>query len=124
MCGEIEERRPLLDIIPPEGSNDEKTPDPWALRAYNKKTIKGWQDVCEDIPENATRCYEWLRANPARRIPGRCFELKYKRYKGIWCYEVGSGHRIYYKPRDDRHDVLIYFAGRHPKKAPYPPKDL
>ncbi len=126
MCDEdeISETSQSLEISPPRRHEAEHPSEPWTLRAYSKKVIKGWEEVCEDIPENATRCYEWLSAHPKERITGRCFELKYKQYMGIWCFEVGSGHRIYYKPRDDRRDVLIYFAGRHPKKIPYPPKDL
>jgi hypothetical protein len=111
-----------LDIPPPSGSAPGSQP-PWTLTAWNRKVIEGWTLVCRDIPENAARCYNWLREHPKQRIPGRCYELKHRQYAGVWCFEVGSGHRVYYKVREDRRDVLIYFAGRHPSKVPYPPKD-
>jgi hypothetical protein len=110
---------PVLNISIPEGSSI--IDKPWNLIAHNKKILKGWEVLCQDIPENAIRCYNWLREDPMRRIPGRCYELKHKHYAGAWCYEIGSGQRVYYKPRINQRDVLIYYAGRHPKKVPYPP---
>src|ERR1700685_915114 len=99
-------------------------PSAWTITAYSKKTLKGWAALCERLPQNATRCYEWLRLNPVTPIPRRCYELKHKNYAGCWCYEIGSGDRIYYKPRRDRNDVLVYYAGPHPVKVPSPPRDL
>src|SRR3954447_9740665 len=103
---------PTLEIPAPRGSSIVE--QPWELIAQNKKIIKGWELLCQAIPENCLRCYNWLRADPMRKIPGRCYELKHKNYTGAWCYEVGSGQRIYYKPRIESRDVLIYYAGPHP----------
>jgi len=111
-----------LEISSPASSSVPK-PDPtWSLVANNKRVLADWVSVCQTLHENAIRCYEWLRAHPTRGIPRRCYALKHKNYAGAWCYEIGSGHRVYYKPRADRKDVLIYYAGPHPKSVPYPPK--
>jgi len=114
-----------LDLEIPHPARTEQgediTPHGWLLVAQNKKVIKGWNDLCLQIPENAKRCYLWLRNDPTRRIPGRCYELKYKHYAGAWAFEVGSGQRVYYKIREGTREVLIYYAGPHPAKAPYPP---
>jgi len=56
-------------------------------------------------------------------IPGRGYELKHKQYAGAWCYEIGSGQRVYYKLRPDSQEILVYYAGPHPRKAPYPPAE-
>ncbi len=98
--------------------------DNWSLIANNKRVLEGWRLICCQIPENAKRCYSWLSADPTKKIPGRCYELKHKNYAGAWGYEVGSGQRVYYKPRPERRDVLVYYAGPHPKRGiPYPPTE-
>lgn len=74
------------------------------------------------IPANARRCFLWLGADPMRRIPGRCYELKHKQYRGVWCFEIGGGQRVYYMIRAESRTVLVYYAGPHPSKAPYPPE--
>lgn len=116
------EEQPLAIARPipePEGQSGE-----WALVAHNKRVLEGWRLLCRQVNENAVRCYDWLRTNPTRRIPGRCYELKHKHYAGAWCYEIGSGQRIYYRPRPEKRDVLIYYAGPHPKRGvPYPPAE-
>ena len=121
MCQGLEEQQTPLQLPEPKGPGPVVS-DPWVLIAHCKRTLKGWRLLCEQIQENAQRCYDWLRADPTRRIPGRCYELKHKHYIGVWCYEVGSGQRVYYKPRRESHDVLVYYAGPHPTKVPYPPK--
>jgi hypothetical protein len=94
---------------------------PWTITAHNKKVAAGWEKLCSQIFENSKRCYVWLMTDPTRRIPGRCYELKHKHYQGVWCFEIGSGQRIYYRVRTELHDVLVYYAGPHPSKVPYPP---
>jgi len=56
-------------------------------------------------------------------INGRCYALRHQHYAGVWSYEVGSGDRIYYRPDEARRRVLVYYAGPHPAKVPYPPED-
>ncbi len=96
----------------------------WRLIAHDRRVVEGWRLICQQIPGNALRCYNWLSAHPTERIPRRCYELKHKNYTGAWGYEVGSAQRVYYKPRPENRDVLIYYAGPHPKRGiPYPPTD-
>jgi hypothetical protein len=112
-----------LAIPPPERAATEHVGN-WSLVEHNRRVLDGWRLICQQIPENAKRCYDWLSTDPTKRIPGRCYELKYKNYAGAWGYEIGSGQRVYYKPRPERRDVLIYYAGPHPKKGvPYPPAE-
>ena len=113
-----------LEIPRPSAeSSGEPTRYRWTLVGRNKKVINGWRKLCEQIHENAVRCYDWLRTDPTRRIPGRCYPLKHKNYAGAWAYEIGSGQRVYYKLRPDTREVLVYYAGPHPSEAPYPPAD-
>jgi len=61
---------PVLEISVPEGIATVQRP--WSLVAHNKKVIKGWEALCQELPENSVRCFNWLRADPMRKIPGRC----------------------------------------------------
>jgi hypothetical protein len=103
-----------------EGANNPPE-NPWTLKAHSKRILKGWLELCNALPENAARCYGWLRADPMRRITGRCYPLRHKGYAGAWAYEIGSGHRVYYVPKEDSRQVLVYYAGPHPPKVPCPP---
>jgi hypothetical protein len=77
----------------------------WTLTAYNKKVVQGWERLARETPENVANAYDWLR--------------------DCWCYEIGSGDRLYYKPDRSRNTVIVYYAGPHPKeRIPAPPKDL
>ena len=117
---DTEAAEPLEIPIPgPAGQN----PGDWKLIAHNRKVLEGWRLLCRQILENAIRCHRWLREHPAKPIPGCCYGLKHKRYSGVWCYEIGSGQRVYYILRQSSLDVLIYYAGPHPKAAPYPPAE-
>ena len=59
------------------------------------------------------------------RIPLRCYPLKGKAYAGQWCYEIGSGDRLYYKPDEETKVCTVWYAGPHPKKGiPNPPANL
>ena len=98
----------------------------WKLIAHNARVRDGWRALCRQLPGNALRCYDWLTTNPSKPIPGRCYALKHKRYveAGVWGYEIGSGERIYYTLRLESREVLVYYAGPHPRKAvPYPPSE-
>ena len=93
----------------------------WKILAHNKNVLKGWLSICARQPENAVRFYEQLATDPTQSIPGRCYALKGKDYQGVRAYEIGSGDRIYYTVNDAAKEVLIYYAGAHPNKAPSPP---
>ena len=96
-------------------------PSPWNLMAHDKRALKGWLLLCRQLPENACRCYQWLSEHPLKPIPGRCFALKHQHYAGAWCYEIGNGQRVYYQPSENERVVIVYYAGPHPRKVPYPP---
>ena len=53
---------------------------------------------------------------------GTLLSVEAQPYAGCWGYEVGAGQRVYYKPNPETKRVLVYYAGPHPTKIPYPPK--
>jgi hypothetical protein len=48
----------------------------WVVVARNPRVNKDWEKLIKQSPENARRCYEWLRENPMQPSPGRIFPLK------------------------------------------------
>ncbi len=57
-----------------------------------------------------------------KRQPRRVFPLRGKKDQGAWEYEVTSSDRVFYVLDPQESKVVIYYAGKHPKKAaPYPP---
>ncbi len=97
----------------------------WSLIAHDKKVLRGWNDLSRDTLENVVNAYDWLRSDAMKWKPGRCYPLRGKRYAGCWCYEIGSGDRLYYVPDAANKTATVYYAGRHPKGAiPIPPKAL
>ena len=108
-----------LDLVAPEKGDPPESP--WRLIAHNKRVLNGWTKLARAKPANAINCYDWLRRDPMRRRPGRCYPLKGRKYSGCWCYEIGSGDRVYYKPDIESRTVRVYYAGEHPRGAPLPP---
>jgi len=96
----------------------------WTLVAHNKRVLAGWNSSCANTPANAAHCHDWLSANAMLPKPGRCYPLRGKVHAGIWCYEIGRGDRVYYKPDSQARKAIVYYAGPHPPNAPSPPKDL
>src|SRR5256885_2371366 len=109
---------PSLEIPPLAGAPNVAVEKQWKLIGHNKKVLEGWKELCRSIPENAKRCFEHLSNDPTKRIPSRCYELKHKHYAGVWGYEIGSGQRVYYKLRPGKREILIYYAGKHPRSVP------
>ncbi len=104
---------------------DQPEPSIWSLFAHNKKVLRGWEQLARSAPENAINAYDWLRKHATKPMPGRCYALKHKKYAGCWCYEIGSGNRLYYVPNNDIKTAIIYYAGPHPKGSlPEPPKNI
>lgn len=97
---------------------------PWSVVAHNKKVLKGWEQLVRNTPQNAINAYDWLRRHPTKSMPGRCYALKHKKYAGHWCYEIGSGDRVYYRPDDTNRTVTVWYAGSHPNAVPTPPESL
>jgi hypothetical protein len=103
----LELQTPLKGIDPAESA--------WTLVAHNKRVLKGWKQLVRDTPQNAINAYDWLRMHATKPLPGRCYALKHKNYAGCWCYEIGSGDRLYYKPDEVTKRAIVYYAGPHPK---------
>lgn len=99
--------------------------NPWLVLAYNKRVFKDWEKLVCDTEQNAVNAFDRLVRHPMERMPGRCFPLRYAKYAGHWCYEIGAGDRLYYKPDEDKRTVTVWYAGHHPKdRIPVPPKVL
>ncbi|MEG4942372.1 hypothetical protein [Microcoleus sp. F4-D5] len=94
---------------------------PWLVVAKNRRVNRDWEALMLRAPENTRRCYQDLCNAPMVRKPKRVFPLKGKLYKGAWEYEVTSSDRVFYVPDEDQRKVLVYYAGTHPKSAPFPP---
>ena len=94
---------------------------PWLVVAKNRRVNRDWEALMLRASENTRRCYQDLCNAPMARQPKRVFPLKGKLYKGAWEYEVTSSDRVFYVPDEDQRKVLVYYAGSHPKSAPFPP---
>jgi hypothetical protein len=106
----------------PLSQPDDGPPGLWRVETHSKSARRGWEALCQQLPENTERCRVWLSSTPMQRIAGRCYPLKHRRYEGAWCFEVGAGERVYYIPQEQTRMVVIYYAGKHPKDGPpYPP---
>ena len=122
--GEVdEEEAPPLELSAPLKGSD-PSQSIWTLVAHNRRVVKGWEQLVRNTPENAINCFDWLRMHAMKPIPGRCYALKGKKKAGCWCYEIGSGDRVYYRPDDASKVAKFYYAGSHPSAAPDPPKNL
>ena len=97
----------------------------WTVVAYSKSVLAQWNRLCTETPQDAIRCWEWL-ARDAMSLarPKRCYPLRGKPNAGAWCYEIGSGNRVYYMPDRVTLKATLYYAGHHPSKAPSPPREL
>ncbi|WP_414527217.1 hypothetical protein [Nodularia chucula] len=96
------------------------TSSTWLVVAKNRRVNRDWEALMQRYPENCSRCYEDLCNAPTTRQPKRVFPLKGKVYQGAWDYEVTSSDRVFYVPNEDQLKVVVYYAGKHPKKAPTP----
>lgn len=110
-------QKPLLSP-PPDHSGGDKTP--WVVHASTSKTNKSWEALMERAPENSRRCYEHLHNHPTQPIPRRVFPLRGKAHRGAWEYEATGGDRVFYVPDAKSCTVIVYYAGKHPPKAPPP----
>jgi len=117
-----EEEKPSLELKAPLKCVDPPS-SAWILVAHNKRVLKDWEQLVRETPQNAINAYEWLRMHAMTPLPRRCYALKHQQYAGCWCYEIGAGDRLYYKPDDATNRVIVYYAGPHPKSGvPIPPK--
>lgn len=85
----MEEQEPKLDLQAP--GDGEAAGGGWELKAHNRRVLKGWEWLCRHTPEDARRCYEWLRNDAMRPIPRRCYALGGRLYEGCWLTRLGAG---------------------------------
>ncbi len=112
----------ILELSNPR--REAQTTQLWTLTAYNKRVLKGWEQLCQNTRANAANAYDWLARDAVARKPGRCFPLRHAKYSGHWCYEIGAGDRLYYKPDERTRTAVIWYAGKHPEgRIPDPPRD-
>lgn len=93
----------------------------WALVAYNRSVNENWKAFIECEPASAARWYRYLSAQAMTPYPRRVFPLKGSDYPDAWECEISGGCRLYYTPNENTHKVVVYYVGRHPKRAPKPP---
>jgi hypothetical protein len=101
-------------------------PEPiWTLRPRDKRVLREWKRLSRDTPANIINAYEWLSQRAMTLRGTRCFPLKGKKYAGCWCYELGPGDRLYYKPDEKTKTAVVWYVGAHPKDGiPAPPEDF
>jgi len=113
------------ELVPPEEiltpPRSEVSSTSWIVVAKHRRINQDWEDLLLVFPENSSRCYQYLSNTPIVRQPGRVFPLKVKNYKGAWEYELTKSARVFYIPEPEKRKVIVYYAGKHPKKnAPFP----
>lgn len=113
---------PEENLTPPREQNSSESRNfVWIVVAKNRRINKDWEDLLLCFPENTRRCYEDLCQAPMKRQPGRVFPLKGKKYQGAWEYELTKSERVFYIPYLEKRKVVVYYAGKHPKRnAPFP----
>jgi hypothetical protein len=87
--------------------------------------VKGWEELCRQVPNNAFDAWHEMRANPTPHPPTRRHhplkgELAEGLHKGRtlprWQIEVTGSGRIWYLADEDNRTVWIVHAGTgHPK---------
>lgn len=107
---------------PPNAAQSQTEAGLWTVVALNERVNRDWQELIEAAGSNAARCYDYLRSTPMLRRQGRIFPLRGKKYTGAWEYELTAGDRVFYVPDPAARKVTVYYAGRHPDTAPFPPK--
>ena len=110
-----------LLAVPPKAERTDAEASLWSVVAKNERVNRDWQELIRKAGTNAARCYDYLRATPLARQPGRIFPLRGKKYKGAWEYELTKGDRVFYLPYPKIRKVSVYYAGPHPPEAPIPP---
>jgi hypothetical protein len=124
------ERGPLEDIsaLDPLTANSKTNPPSvpvWTLIPHDKKVLAAWERLSRDTSANIVNAYDWLSQRAMTPRGSRCFALRHAKYLGCWCYELGPGDRLYYKPDADKKIAIVWYVGPHPKdRVPPPPKDI
>lgn len=106
-------------VAPPAAS------DEWELRFANGEAAKGWDDLCQQAPENTRKAWTEMRTRALRCPPtSRHHQLKGSLATGThrclelpqWQIEVTGGGRIWYLVDQERRTLWVKAAGTgHPK---------
>jgi len=90
----------------------------------DKRYIEELNFIQKRYPSYYQKIIEYLTLNPDHVVRGRAFPLKGARYHGAREYkeEIPEGtFRLFYELVTTDHKVQIYYVGRKPGKAPFPP---
>lgn len=89
-------------MSPKRGDRVAPPPQPgeYDLRFANTESVKGWEELCRQVPGNARTAYDTIRANPRPAPPNRRHHrLKHALASGThsgktveqWQYEITGG---------------------------------
>lgn len=108
-------------MAPPAGA------DQWEVRCARSDAGKGWDELCQQAPNNARWAWEQMSQSPAPTPPnGRHHPLKGTLSEGmnegrrlpLWQIEVTSSARVWYLLDSARRTVRVVHAGSgHPKRT-------
>lgn len=97
----------------------------YTLKFATNDAAKGWEQLCQQAPENTRTAYDTIESNPCPNPPTtRHHQLKFKlatdTYGGKtlpqWQYEVTAGGRIWYLVDHATRTCWLKHAGTaHPK---------
>lgn len=105
-------------VAPPPGQEE------WDVRYGTSDAVKGWEDLCRQVPENTRRAWELMRTEPCPVPTARHHRLKGSLAEGNhdgrrlpqWQLEVTGAGRIWYLLDTERRIVWITAASTgHPK---------
>jgi mRNA-degrading endonuclease RelE of RelBE toxin-antitoxin system len=93
----------------------------YRVRAKNKRVEEDWDRLAESMPDELTKCWDFISSTPLRDIGDRCHELEGPKAAGTWQYKLTSGHkyRVWYRVTSGEVCVLvIQVFDDHPTKYP------
>lgn len=97
----------------------------WELKFARGEAAKGWEELCDQAPNNLFRAWDHLTREPTPTI----YDSRHHRMRGElssrvfagrdmpqWQYEVTGGGRLRYLIDDRKHTLWLWSAGPgHPK---------
>ena len=106
-------------VAPPAGRGN------WEVRFWGTDAVRGWDDLCQQAPDNTLAAWETMRRMPAppvissrhhRLRHGLATEMVKGRILDRWQIEVTGAGRIWYLVDEENHTIWIDYAGPgHPK---------
>lgn len=100
-------------------------PQPWIVRAADRRAGKGWDDLVRHAPEAADRAWVAITSNPRHvnhrqhRLKGSLGSVTVAGQKcEQWQFEATGGGRVWYAIDDAARTLWITQAGTgHPKRT-------